>query len=145
LDALPFYTVEWTFGYIASVGALLAVIAAASLLLAVGARRRQTALSGALATRMGLRPATLIVSHLLEFGAVAGSVLLAGVTVGLVTAAFSVSRLDPAPWLRPVVVLPDSVTFVLIAVVVGVAVVATAGWIAVRGVRTARVGELIRG
>ena len=145
LDALPFYTVAWTFGYIASVGALLAVIAAASLLLAVGARRKQTALSGALATRMGLRPATLIISHLLEFGAVAGSVLLAGVTVGLVTAALSVPRLDPAPWLRPVEVLPDSVTFVLIAVVVGLAVVAVAGWIAVRGVRTARVGELIRG
>jgi putative ABC transport system permease protein len=145
LDALPFYTVAWTFGYIASVGALLAVIAAASLLLAVGARRKQTALSGALATRMGLRPATLIVSHLLEFGAVAGSVLLTGVTVGLVTAAFSVPRLDPAPWLRPVEVLPDSVVFVLIAVVVGLVVVAAAGWIAVRGVRTARVGELIRG
>lgn len=145
LDALPFYTVAWTFGYIASVGALLAVIAAASLLLAVGARRKQTALSGALATRMGLRPATLIVSHLLEFGAVAGSVLLAGVTVGLVTAAFSVPRLDPAPWLRPVEALPDSVAFVLLAVVAGLAVVAVAGWIAVRGVRTARVGELIRG
>lgn len=145
LDALPFYTVAWTFGYIASVGALLAVIAAASLLLAVGARRKQTALSGALATRMGLRPATLIASHLLEFGAVAGSVLLAGVTVGLVTAAFSVPRLDPAPWLRPLVVLPDSVMFVLTVVVVGLVVVAAAGWIAVRGVRTARVGELIRG
>lgn len=145
LDALPFYTVAWTFGYIASVGALLAVIAAASLLLAVGARRKQTALSGALATRMGLKPATLIVSHLLEFGAVAGSVLLAGVTVGLVTAAVSVSRLDPAPWLRPLVALPDSVTFVLVAVVAGLAVVAVAGWIAVRGVRTARIGELIRG
>ncbi|MFC0541139.1 hypothetical protein [Kutzneria chonburiensis] len=145
LDALPFYTVAWTFGYIASVGALLAVIAAASLLLAVGARRRQTALSGALATRMGLRPITLITSHLLEFGAVAGAVLLAGVTVGLVVAAFSVPRLDPAPWLRPVSVLPDSVMFVVIAVVIAAAVVAAAGWIAVRGVRTARVGELIRG
>jgi putative ABC transport system permease protein len=145
LDALPFYTVGWTFGYIESVGALLAVIAAAALLLAVGARRRQTALSGALATRMGLRPATLIVSHLLEFGAVAGAVLLAGVTVGLVTVAVSVGRLDPAPWLRPLVTLPDSVTFVVIAVVAGLAVVAVAGWIAVRGVRTARVGELIRG
>jgi putative ABC transport system permease protein len=145
LDALPFYTVAWTFGYIASVGALLAVIAAASLLLAVGARRRQTALSGALATRMGLRPATLVVSHLLEFGAVAGSVLSAGVTVGLVTAALSVPRLDPAPWLRPVEALPNSAMFVLIAVVTGLAVVAAAGWIAVRGVRTARIGELIRG
>ncbi|HEY0497235.1 MAG TPA: hypothetical protein VGD48_15935 [Kutzneria sp.] len=145
LDALPFYTVAWTFGYIASVGALLAVIAAASLLLAVGARRKQTALSGALATRMGLRPVTLITSHLLEFGAVAGAVLLAGVTVGLVVAAFSVPRLDPAPWLRPVSVLPDSVMFVVIAVVIAAAVVAAAGWIAVRGVRTARVGELIRG
>ena len=71
--------------------------------------------------------------------------LLAGVTVGLVTAAFSVPRFDPAPWLRPVVVLPDSALFVVIAVVVGAAVVATAGWIAGRGVRTARVGELIRG
>ncbi|QUQ66559.1 hypothetical protein [Kutzneria sp. CA-103260] len=145
LDALPFYTVGWTFGYIESVGALLAVIAAASLLLAVGARRKQTALSGALATRMGLRPTTLIVSHLLEFGAVAGAVLLAGMTVGLVTVAVSVARLDPAPWLRPLVALPDSVTFVLIAVVTGLAVVAVAGLIAVRGVRTARVGELIRG
>ena len=145
LDALPFYTVAWTFGYIASVGALLAVIAAASLLLAVGARRKQTALSGALATRMGLRPVTLIASHLLEFGAVAGAVLLAGVTVGLVVAAFSVPRLDPAPWLRPVSVLPDSVMFVVIAVVIAAVVVAAAGWIAVRGVRTARVGELIRG
>ncbi|MFI9383583.1 hypothetical protein [Kutzneria sp. NPDC052558] len=145
LDALPFYTVSWTFGYIESVGALLAVIAAASLLLAVGARRKQTALSGALATRMGLRPATLIVSHLLEFGAVAGAVLLAGVTVGLATVAVSAARLDPAPWLRPLVTLPDSATFVVIAVAAGLAVVAVAGWIAVRGVRTARVGELIRG
>ncbi|MEV6611499.1 hypothetical protein [Kutzneria sp. NPDC051319] len=145
LDALPFYTVAWTFGYIASVGALLAVIAAASLLLAVGARRKQTALSGALATRMGLRPKTLVVSHLLEFGAVAASVLAAGVTVGLVVAAFSLPRLDPAPWLRPLSVLPDSVMFVLVAVAIGLAVVAVAGWIAVRGVRTARVGELIRG
>jgi len=145
LDALPFYTVAWTFGYIESVGALLAVIAAASLLLAVGARRKQTALSGALATRMGLRPATLIVSHLLEFGVVAGVVLLAGVTVGLVTVGVSAARLDPAPWLRPLVALPDSATFVLFSVAAGLVVVAVAGWIAVRGVRTARVGELIRG
>ena len=145
LDALPFYTVEWTFGYIASVGALLAVIAAASLLLAVGARRKQTALSGALAVRMGLRARTLILSHLVEFGAVAGSVVLAGLATGLAAAATTVIHLDPAPWLRPAEALPDSVAFVVISLVTGCAVVAVAGWIAVAGVRTARVGELIRG
>ena len=97
LNALPFLTMGWTFGYIASVGALLAVVAAPSL----------------------------------------------GAAVGLVASALSAPRLDPAPWLAPT---PEPSWWAFGAYSLGsaVLVVAVAGWLAVRGVRTAKVGELIR-
>jgi putative ABC transport system permease protein len=145
LDALPFYTVAWTFGFIQALGVVLAIVAAASLLLAVETRRRQNALSGALAGRMGLRPRTLVGSHCAELGAVALLVLVAGGGVGLVGAGVSAPRLDPAPWLPPAPAVPLLAPLLLTTVAGAVLVVGVAARIAVRSVRTARVAELIRG
>ncbi|GDY28995.1 ABC transporter permease [Gandjariella thermophila] len=145
LDALPFYTVVWTFGFIRALGAVLAVVAAAALLLAVETRRRQNALSGALAGRMGLRPATLVVSHCAELGAIALLVLVAGGGVGTVGAGVSAPRLDPAPWLLPRPAIPQLAPLLLATAGGAALVVGAAAWIAVRSVRTARVAELIRG
>ena len=60
------------------------------------------------------------------------------------TVSGSMPRFDPATFLAPRSELPDPLPFVLTVVVIGVAVVALAGWIAVRSVRTARTAELIR-
>ncbi|TDP92212.1 ABC transporter permease [Labedaea rhizosphaerae] len=145
LDGLPFLTVTWTFTFVAALGMVLAVVAAVALVLAVEVRRRQNAVSGALATRMGLRRRTLTASHVLELGTLAGLSTTAGCAAGLITTGVSVPLFDPAPWLRPVASIPDMAPLVLVIYLVTAAVVAMVSWTAVRSVRTAHVGELIRG
>ncbi len=144
LDGLPFFVVSWTFSFVALLGAVLGVVAILALLVAVEVRRRQNALAGALVLRMGMRPRTLLASHLMELGALSGLAVAVGVVCGVSVAGLSVPRFDPATFLAPRSELPDPLPFVLTVVVIGVAVVALAGWIAVRSVRTARTAELIR-
>lgn len=144
LDGLPFLTVEWTFGFVAAIGVVLAVVAAVALLLAIEVRRRQNAVSGALSTRMGMRPSTLWSSHLLEVGAIALLAVAVGAVASFVSAGAAVPRLDPAPWLNPAPMLPDLMPLLGLMVLCGGVVVAAAAWLALRGVRTARMGELLR-
>ncbi|NKE56176.1 ABC transporter permease [Lentzea sp. PSKA42] len=144
LDGLPFLTVEWTFGFVAAIGVVLAVVAAVALLLAIEVRRRQNAVSGALSTRMGMRPSVLWSSHLLEVGTLASLALVVGALASFVSAGVAVPRLDPAPWLNPAPVLPDLVPLLGTMVSGGLVVVVVAAWLALRGVRTARMGELLR-
>ncbi|MEV4050632.1 FtsX-like permease family protein [Amycolatopsis sp. NPDC049688] len=144
LDGLPFFVVSWTFSFVALLGAVLGVVAVLALLVAVEVRRRQNALAGALVLRMGMRPRTLLASHLMELGALSGLAIVVGVVCGVSVAGLSVPRFDPATFLAPRSELPDPLPFVLTVVVIGAAVVALAGWIAVRSVRTARTAELIR-
>ncbi|MFE0020651.1 ABC transporter permease [Amycolatopsis sp. NPDC059021] len=144
LDALPFYVVSWTFSFVALLGTVLGVVAVLALLVAVEVRRRQNALAGALVLRMGMRPRALLASHLMELGALSGLAVVVGVVCGVSVAGLSVSRFDPATFLAPRSELPDLAPFVLMVCGVGVLVVALAGWLAVRSVRTARTAELIR-
>ncbi|MEC3979345.1 FtsX-like permease family protein [Amycolatopsis sp. H20-H5] len=144
LDGLPFYVVSWTFSFVALLGAVLAAVAVLALLVAVEVRRRQNALAGALVLRMGMRPRTLLASHLLELGALSAMAVITGVACGLSVAGLSVPRFDPATFLAPRSELPDPASFVFTVFGIGVLVVALAGWLAVRSVRTARTAELIR-
>ncbi|WET83241.1 ABC transporter permease [Amycolatopsis sp. QT-25] len=144
LDALPFYVVSWTFSFMALLGAVLGVVAVLSLLVAVEVRRRQNALAGALVLRMGMRPRALLASHLMELGALSGLAVVIGVVCGVSVAGLSVPRFDPATFLPPQSTLPDPTPLALTVLAVGVLVVALAGWIAMRSVRTARTAELIR-
>ncbi|WP_156038806.1 ABC transporter permease [Actinoalloteichus caeruleus] len=144
LDGLPFLTMEWTFGFITVLGTVLAVLAITSLLLAIEVRRRQNALSGALSLRMGVRPRTLVASYLVELGTIGGLAALVGAAVGWGAAQLAASQLDPAPRLVPVPAAPVPVLFLSVLLVATLAVVGAATWLAVRAVRTARVGELIR-
>ncbi|RSN21501.1 permease [Amycolatopsis sp. WAC 01416] len=144
LDALPFYVVSWTFSFMALLGAVLGVVAVLSLLVAVEVRRRQNALAGALVLRMGMRPRALLASHLMELGALSGLAVVIGVVCGVSVAGLSVPRFDPATFLPPQSALPDPTPLALTVLAVGVLVVALAGWIAMRSVRTARTAELIR-
>jgi putative ABC transport system permease protein len=144
LDGLPFFVVSWTFSFVALLGAVLGVVAILALLVAVEVRRRQNALAGALVLRMGMRPRTLLASHLMELGALSGLAIVVGVVCGVSVAGLSVPRFDPATFLAPRSELPNPLPFVLTVLVVGVLVVGLAGWIAVRSVRTARTAELIR-
>ncbi|UUV31946.1 ABC transporter permease [Amycolatopsis roodepoortensis] len=144
LDALPFYVVSWTFSFMALLGAVLGVVAVLSLLVAVEVRRRQNALAGALVLRMGMRPRALLASHLMELGTLSGLAVVIGVVCGVSVAGLSVPRFDPATFLPPQSALPDPTPLALTVLAVGVLVVALAGWIAMRSVRTARTAELIR-
>ncbi|MFC3454432.1 ABC transporter permease [Amycolatopsis speibonae] len=144
LDALPFYVVSWTFSFMALLGAVLGVVAVLSLLVAVEVRRRQNALAGALVLRMGMRPRALLASHLMELGALSGLAVVIGVACGISVAGLSVPRFDPATFLAPRSALPNPTPLALTVLAVGVLVVALAGWIAMRSVRTARTAELIR-
>ncbi|WP_409492070.1 ABC transporter permease [Amycolatopsis sp. cmx-11-12] len=144
LDALPFYLVSWTFSFMALLGAVLGAVAVLSLLVAVEVRRRQNALAGALVLRMGMRPRALLASHLMELGALSGLAVVIGVACGISVAGLSVPRFDPATFLAPRSALPNPTPFALTVLAVGVLVVALAGWIAMRSVRTARTAELIR-
>ncbi|MFJ9786883.1 FtsX-like permease family protein [Amycolatopsis sp. NPDC101161] len=144
LDSLPFFVVSWTFSFVALLGAVLGIVAILALLVAVEVRRRQNALAGALVLRMGMRPRTLLASHLMELGALSGLAIAVGVVCGVSVAGLSVPRFDPATFLAPRSELPDPLPFVLTVLLIGVLVVGLAGWIAVRSVRTARTAELIR-
>lgn len=144
LDALPFYVVSWTFSFMALLGAVLGVVAVLSLLVAVEVRRRQNALAGALVLRMGMRPRALLASHLMELGTLSGLAVVIGVVCGVSVAGLSVPRFDPATFLAPRSALPNPTPFALTVLAVGVLVVALAGWIAMRSVRTAKTAELIR-
>ncbi|OXM48161.1 permease [Amycolatopsis thailandensis] len=144
LDALPFYVVSWTFSFMALLGAVLGVVAVLSLLVAVEVRRRQNALAGALVLRMGMRPRALLASHLMELGTLSGLAVVIGVVCGISVAGLSVPRFDPATFLAPRSALPNPTPLALTVLAVGVLVVALAGWIAMRSVRTARTAELIR-
>ncbi|MFI9816087.1 FtsX-like permease family protein [Saccharothrix variisporea] len=145
VSGLPFLTIQWTFGFVTAIGAVLAVVAAIALLLAIEVRRRHNAVSGAFSTRMGLRPSALLGSHLLELGALALVAVAVGLTASAVSSGFAVPKLDPAPRMTPAPEVPD-VGPLLVSTVAGSAVVVlVAAWIAVRAVRSARIGELIRG
>ncbi|RKT56186.1 ABC transporter permease [Saccharothrix australiensis] len=145
VSGLPFLTIQWTFAFVAAIGAVLAVVAAIALLLAIEVRRRQNAVSGAFSTRMGLRPSALLSSHLLELGALAVVAVVIGSAASAVSSGFAVPRLDPAPRLTPTPELPNVVPLLVTTVGGSALVVLVAAWIAVRAVRSARVGELIRG
>ncbi|MEU5692987.1 ABC transporter permease [Actinosynnema sp. NPDC020468] len=145
LQGLPFLTIQWTFGFVTAIGAVLAVVAAIALLLAVEVRRRQNAVSGAFSTRMGLRPSALLAGHLLELGAVAVAAVAVGLVSSGVSSGIAVPRLDPAPRLTPTPALPDVLPLAGLTVAGSALVVLAAAWIAVRSVRTAGIGELIRG
>jgi putative ABC transport system permease protein len=129
---------------VAAIGVVLAVVAAVALLLAVEVRRRQNAVSGALSTRMGMRPSVLWSSHLMEVGALALLATGIGVVASFASAGAAVPRLDPAPWLNPAPVLPDLLPLLGSMMTCGALVVVVAAWLALRGVRTARMGELLR-
>ncbi|MEU4804290.1 ABC transporter permease [Actinosynnema sp. NPDC023587] len=145
IAGLPFLTIQWTFGFVAAIGAVLAVVAAMALLLAIEVRRRQNALSAAFSTRMGLRPSALLSSHLLELGALAVAAVVVGSAASAVGSGYAVPRLDPAPRLTPAPELPEVLPLLGVTVVGSALVVLVAAWIAVRAVRSARIGELIRG
>jgi putative ABC transport system permease protein len=145
VQGLPFLTIKWTFGFVAALGAVLAVVASIALLLAVEVRRRQNALSGAFSARMGLGPAAMLRSHLLELGAVAAAAVVVGSAASAVSSGFTVPKLDPAPRLTPMPEVPNLLPLLVTTVVGGVLVVLVAAWIAVRSVRSAKIGELIRG
>ncbi|WP_170185368.1 ABC transporter permease [Saccharothrix texasensis] len=145
VQGLPFLTIQWTFGFVTALGAVLAVVASIALLLAVEVRRRQNALSGAFSARMGLGPAAMLRSHLLELGAVAAAAVVVGSAASAVSSGFTVPKLDPAPRLTPAPEVPDPVPLLAATAAGSVLVVLVAAWIAVRSVRSAKIGELIRG
>lgn len=144
LDALPFLTVRWTFGFITALGAVLTLMAASALLLAVEVRRRQHALSATLALRMGVSRRILIASHIAELGALSVVAVLAGDGIGIASTDVAVPHLDPAPWLTPGPMAPQLWAFVLFTVATAAVVVALTVWTALRSVRTASIGELLR-
>jgi putative ABC transport system permease protein len=123
---------------------VLAVVAAIALLLAVEVRRRQNALSGAFSSRMGLGPAAMLRSHLFELGAVAAAAVVIGMASSAVSSGVTVPKLDPAPRLTPTPEVPDVLPLLVTTVAGSVLVVLVAAWIAVRAVRSAKIGELIR-
>ena len=145
VQGLPFLTIQWTFGFVTALGAVLAVVASIALLLAVEVRRRQNALSGAFSARMGLGPAAMLRSHLLELGAVAAAAVVVGLAASAVSSGFTVPELDPAPRLTPTPEVPDVLPLLVTTAAGSVLVVLVAAWIAVRAVRSAKIGELIRG
>lgn len=144
LDALPFHVVDWTFSFVTLLGLVLAVVAILALVVAVETRRRQNALAATLLVRMGMRPATLLRSHLAELGAIGGLATVAGVATGVTVAAISVRRFDPVRWLAPVPELPDLAGLIVSVVAVSTVVVLLTALLAVRSARTTTPAELLR-
>ncbi|PRY37493.1 permease [Umezawaea tangerina] len=145
IAGLPFLTIGWAFGFVTAIGGVLAIVAAIALLLAIEVRRRQNAVAGALSTRMGMSPATLLSSHLVELGAVAAFAVVVGSAASALSSGVAVPRLDPAPRLTPSPTLPNVLPLLVTTAVGSALVVLAAAWIALRAARAARIGELIRG
>lgn len=144
LDALPFHVVEWTFSFVTLLGVVLGVVAVLSLVVAVETRRRQNALAATLLVRMGMRPRTLLRSHLAEIGAIGGLATVAGIASGVTVAAISVRQFDPVRWLAPIPELPNLAGLIVSVVGVSAAVVLLTALLAMRSTRTAVPAELLR-
>jgi putative ABC transport system permease protein len=143
-DGLPFLAVAWTFNFFVPLGAILAVVAAAVLLVSIEARRRSTAVASALLARMGLRVRTLFASHVIELASLAALAGVAGMSSGWLVLAIAAQRLDPVPRLSPA---PIPASLVPLAATTGalaaLAVLLAAG-LAVRSALRAPVRELLR-
>jgi putative ABC transport system permease protein len=62
----------------------------------------------------------------------------------LITTGVSLPLFDPAPWLRPITAIPHMLPLVLSIYGATALVVGSVCWTAVRSVRGARLGELVR-
>ena len=144
-DGLPFLVVAWTFDFFVLIGAVLAAVAAAALLVAVEARRRSTAVAHALLGRMGLRVRALAASHLVELAAIAAAAVAAGLFGGWLVLATAGHRLDPARWLSPEPVPADLLPLAGTVLAVAAAAVVVVAALAVRAALRAPVRELLRG
>ncbi|MDP9340658.1 MAG: hypothetical protein M3Q23_00840 [Actinomycetota bacterium] len=143
-DRPEFQAIQWTFGFLESLGVLGGLVAAIAVLLFLQARQQAREVSYALATRMGLGRSAHRRSVLLEVAGMLAVALALGVVLGTGGAAAVVGRIDllpgvpPAPSLR----LPMEVIGLAAA---GLAVVAVAGaWLAQRQADRARVAEVLR-
>jgi len=144
-DALPFLVVAWTFDFFVTLGAVLAAVALAALLVVIEARRRATAVAHALLARMGLRARTLYVSQLVELAALAVCATVLGLFGGWLVLATASTKLDPAPFLSPAPVPASLVPLAtLVALVAAAAVLLTAA-VATRAAVRAPVRDLLRG
>ncbi|HEY0639270.1 MAG TPA: hypothetical protein VGD67_16590, partial [Pseudonocardiaceae bacterium] len=144
-DGLPVLVVAWTFDFFVLVGAVLAVVAGAALLVAIEARRRATAVAHALLVRMGLRAGAAYGSQVVELAAIAAGAVLAGLLGGVLVLAVAGHRLDPASWLTPVPVPVGLLPLGLLVTAVSAVAVLAAAAVAVRAAVRAPVRELLRG
>jgi putative ABC transport system permease protein len=144
-DALPFLVVAWTFDFFALLGAVLAAVAAAALLVAIEARRRATAVAHALLARMGLRVRSLYLSYLAELAGLAVAAAAVGLLGGWLVLDVASARLDPVPWLRPIPVPASLLPLTaMVAATAALAVLVVAA-VAARAAVRAPVRELLRG
>jgi putative ABC transport system permease protein len=144
-DALPFLVVAWTFDFFVTLGLVLAVVAAATLLVAVEARRRAAALATALLRRMGLRTGALYVSHTAELAAVTAVAIGTGLLGAWWVLAVAGRHFDPYPRLTPSPIAASLAPLGLTMMLGGLVAVLLVAVIAVRSALRAPVRELLRG
>lgn len=145
VDALPFLAVAWTFDFFVTLGAVLAAVAAATLLVSIEARRRATVLGYALLSRMGLRTRALYASHCAELGALATVAIAIGLAAAWFALAVASRQFDPNPQLRPAPVPVSLAPLAALMVASGAAAVLATAGLAVRSALRAQVRDLLRG
>lgn len=144
-EALPFLVVAWTFDFFVTLGLVLAAVAAATLLVAVEARRRASALATGLLRRMGLRTSGLFASHLAELAAITAVAVAAGLAGAWSVLAIAGRHFDPYPRLSPTPIPASLVPLGLGIVIAGAVAAVVVAVIAVRSALRAPVRELLRG
>jgi putative ABC transport system permease protein len=144
LDVSDFLATSWTFGFMQSLGVLIALITVGGLLLYLDTRQRSRRVSYAMARRMGLSRW----SHLLSLAGELAATLVTGFALGAALSAVAARlvyhRLDSLPSLPPGPVLREPLAVVVAA---GLAVLTVAALAATAAQRTAdrtNLGEVLR-
>jgi putative ABC transport system permease protein len=145
MEALPFLVVAWTFDFFVTLGLVLAAVATATLLVAVEARRRATALATGLLRRMGLRTGTLYASHTAELVAIAAVAIGTGLLGAWWVLAAAGRHFDPYPRLSPSPIAASLVPVGLTVAMGGLIAALVVAVIAARSALRAPVRELLRG
>jgi putative ABC transport system permease protein len=143
-DQPDFRALEWVFGFMLALGALVATVALAAMLLYLQARQRTRDVSYALASRMGLRRRTHRWSVAVELFGLLAMAFVVGAGAAAVAATLVRRELEVLPNLPPegVVVTPVAAA---LAIAAALAVLAwIAAWVVQRRTDRANVAEVMR-
>jgi putative ABC transport system permease protein len=144
LDQTSFLTVAWTFGFMQSLGVLVALITVGGLLLYLDTRQRSRRVSYAFLRRMGLSRSAHRRSIVAEVGVVLVGGTVLGAALACVAAALVYLDVDPVPTILPTPLLRFPSDLLLGVVAASLVVAWFGGRVAQMSADRGNVAEVLR-